>query len=148
MALPRSTDTECNGSFTYTPNANFNGSDNFTYKANDGKANSNIATVSITVNAVNDAPVAVNDAYSVNKDTTLTVVAPGVLGNDTDVDGDPLTAVLVSGVSNGSLTLNSDGSFSYTPIRLFSAVTTSPTRPTMVKLTPTSPPCPSPSPSQ
>ena len=85
------------GSFTYTPNANFNGSDSFTYKANDGKADSNIATVSITVKAVNDAPVAVNDAYSVDEDTILSVVAPGVLGNDTDADGDHLTAAVVSG---------------------------------------------------
>jgi hypothetical protein len=44
--------------------------------------------VSLTVNAVNDAPVAVNDSYSTNEDTVLTVAAPGVLGNDTDQDGD------------------------------------------------------------
>jgi VCBS repeat-containing protein len=104
-----------NGSFSYTPNANFNGTDSFTYKANDGTVNSNIATVTITVNAVNDAPVAVNDSYSTNEDTTLTVAAPGVLGNDTDVDGNALTAVLVSGPTKGMLTLNSNGSFSYTP---------------------------------
>jgi VCBS repeat-containing protein len=104
-----------NGSFTYTPNANFNGTDTFTYRANDGTATSNIATVTITVSAVNDAPVAANDSYSVNEDTVLTVAAPGVLGNDSDADGDPLTAVLVSGPSNGSLTLNPNGSFTYTP---------------------------------
>ena len=46
------------GSFTYTPDANYNGSDSFTYKANDGSADSNVATVSLTVSAVNDAPVA------------------------------------------------------------------------------------------
>ena len=50
------------GSFTYTPNANFNGADSFTYTANDGTADSNVATVTITVDAVNDAPVAVNDS--------------------------------------------------------------------------------------
>ena len=55
-----------------------------------------MATVSITVTAVNDAPVAVTDGYSTNEDTLLTVNAPGVLGNDTDVDGNTLTAVLVS----------------------------------------------------
>src|SRR5204862_307510 len=51
------------GSFTYTPNADYNGADSFTYMANDGQANSNVATVSLTVNAVNDAPVAQDDAF-------------------------------------------------------------------------------------
>src|SRR5439155_6633288 len=96
--------------------ANYNGSDSFTYQANDGVASSNVATVAITVNGVNDAPVAVNDSYSTNEDTTLTVAAgSGVLGNDTDVDGDALTAILVSGPSHGTLTLNPNGGFTYTP---------------------------------
>src|SRR5439155_10316537 len=103
------------GSFTYMPAANYNGSDSFTYRANDGSANSNTATVSITVTGVNDAPVAVNDSYSVAEDNTLTVAAPGVIGNDTDVDGDALTAALVSGPAHGTLALNANGSFSYTP---------------------------------
>ncbi len=60
-------------------------------------------------------PNAVDDAYSVDEDTTLNVAAPGVLGNDSDPEGDPLNALLVSGTANGSLTLNSDGSFTYTP---------------------------------
>ena len=53
-----------NGCFTYTPAANYNGADSFTYKANDGTADSNMATVSLTVNPVNDAPVAAADSYS------------------------------------------------------------------------------------
>ncbi len=73
------------------------------------------ASVSITMLTPNNAPVAVDDAYSVDENTTITVAAPGVLANDSDVDGDPLRAVLVSDVSNGTLTLNDDGSFSYTP---------------------------------
>ncbi len=103
------------GSFTYTPNADFNGSDSFTYKANDGTADSNIATVTITVNSVNDAPVAVADSYSTNEDTPLVVAVSGVLGNDSDVDGDSLSAIKVTDPSNGSVLLNSDGSFTYTP---------------------------------
>src|SRR5204863_423622 len=63
------------GSFTYTPNANFNGVDFFTYKANDGSANSNVATVTITVNAVDDVPVANDDAYAMNEDNVLNVAA-------------------------------------------------------------------------
>ena len=63
----------------------------------------------------NDAPIAANDAYAVAEGGTLTVPAPGVLGNDVDPDGDPITATLVSGPSNASsFTLNADGSFSYT----------------------------------
>ncbi|MGE0607853.1 MAG: tandem-95 repeat protein [Pirellulales bacterium] len=104
------------GSFNYTPSANFNGTDSFTYRANDGTANSNLATVTITVNNVNDAPVAGNDSYSVNEDNTLNVAAAGVLANDTDADGDPLTAILVTGPTKAAaFNLNADGSFSYTP---------------------------------
>src|SRR2546427_4283438 len=88
---------------------NFNGTDSFTYKASDGQAQSGVATVTITVTPVNDAPVAANDdTYTTPEDTQLTVSAPGVLANDTDADGDTLTAVLVSGPSHGTLTLNAD----------------------------------------
>ena len=100
---------------TYTPVANFNGSDSFTYRANDGTADSNVATVTITVNAVNDVPVAVNDSYSTPEDTALTVAVPGVLSNDTDADVNPLTAILVAGPTQGALILNANGSFTYTP---------------------------------
>src|SRR5439155_23026070 len=95
-----------NGSFTYTPAANFNGSDSFTYKASDGVAQSNVATVTLTISAVNDAPVALNDAYATNEDTPLTVSAPEVLGNDTDVDGDALTTVRAEGPRVGEEVLN------------------------------------------
>src|SRR5205823_9303329 len=97
------------------PNADYNGPDSFTYKANDGNLDSSVATVSLTVTAVNDAPVVANDAYSTAEDTPLSVSAPGLLANDTDVEGDGLTAVLVSGPAHGTLTLNSNGSFTFTP---------------------------------
>ena len=103
------------GTITYTPNANFNGSDSFTYKVNDGTADSNTATVSITINPVNDAPVATDDAYSVNEDHALNVAAAGVLANDIDLDSAALTASVLSGPANGTLVLNADGSFQYTP---------------------------------
>ena len=57
----RSFTLHANGSYDYTPAANFNGTDSFTYKANDGTDDSNLATVTITVNPVNDAPVAIDD---------------------------------------------------------------------------------------
>jgi VCBS repeat-containing protein len=108
-----------NGGFTYTPASNFNGTDSFTYRAFDGFLNSNLATVTITVTAVNDAPVAVNNFVSTGQGTTMTVTAPGILGNDSDVEGNSLTAQLVSGVGagNGTLTFNGSGNggFTYAP---------------------------------
>ena len=84
-----------NGAFTFTPAAGFSGTDAFTY-ANDGR-DSNVAVVSIAIAAANRLPIATADAYATNEDTPLTVSAPGVLANDTDEDGDALSAVLVSG---------------------------------------------------
>jgi VCBS repeat-containing protein len=103
------------GSFDYTPNTGFHGTDSFTYVANDGQADSNPATVTITVDAVNHAPAAAEDSYSTPEDQPLSVSAGGVLGNDADADGDALTAVLAQGPDNGTLTLNPDGFFQYTP---------------------------------
>lgn len=71
--------------------------------------------VTITYDLPNTAPTAVADSYATNEDTTLTVAAPGVLGNDSDPEDDPLSAVLVAGPSHGTVTLDADGSFTYTP---------------------------------
>ena len=77
----------------------------------------------VLVGGRNDAPVAVADAgYSVPSGQRLTVPAPGVLGNDTDAEGDPLSAVLVSGPAQGALTLNSDGSLRYDPGATFQSL--------------------------
>ncbi|MBA3711435.1 MAG: tandem-95 repeat protein [Pyrinomonadaceae bacterium] len=110
-----------NGSFTYTPNSNFNGPDTFTYQASDGTLTSNSATVTINVTAVNDTPLAINDSYTVDEDTTLVVAAAqSVLVNDTDADtGATLSAILVTGPTGGTLTLNANGSFTYTPTANF-----------------------------
>ena len=103
------------GSFIYTPDANYHGADGFTYIANDGLVDSTVGTVVLTVDPVNDTPVASDDSYSTDEDTPLVIAAPGVLGNDTDLDGDSLQAVLVTGPSQGMLVLNANGSFTYTP---------------------------------
>ena len=126
----------CDGSFDYTPDTGFFGTDNFTYAASDGTFQSDPTTVTITVNddqggggaagggsgnggSTNTAPVANDDlGYTTNQNTVLTVAPDGVLGNDTDADGDPLSAILVSnsGPSNGTLIyFRSDGSFQYAP---------------------------------
>src|SRR5207244_2007882 len=84
------------GSFTYVHNGGETTSDSFTYKANDGSLDGNVATVNITITPVNDAPIANNDFATVAEGGTINFVAPGVLANDTDPDGPALTAVLVS----------------------------------------------------
>ncbi|WP_457150155.1 SdrD B-like domain-containing protein [Mesorhizobium sp. P5_C1] len=80
----------------------------------DGDLQTHTATTTVHVSAVNDAPVAANDSYNASEDTQLTIAASGLLANDSDADHDPLTALLVNGPSHGVLTLNADGSLSYT----------------------------------
>lgn len=107
---------EADGSFTYTPSADFNGTDTFSVTASDGELSSAEATVTINVTAVNDAPLANPDAYETDEGTPLTVViADGVLANDTDIDNDTLTASRDAPTANGTVELNPDGSFTYTP---------------------------------
>ena len=104
------------GSFTYTPSANFSGTDTFTYRASDSVNQSTPATVTITVNAVNDIPAAANDTFTTPFNTALTPAAPGVLTNDTDADtGATLTPSVVTQPQHGAVTMNANGSFTYTP---------------------------------
>ncbi len=103
------------GTFTYDPDPNFSGSDSFTFTASDGAATSGPATYSITVDPVNDAPVCTSDSGSTNEDTQLTdtVVC-------TDTEGDSLTYAEASEASNGEVTVNADGTFTYDPDPNFS----------------------------
>jgi VCBS repeat-containing protein len=108
---------------TYTPNPNYCGTDTYGYKVTDGVAQSPEVMVTVTITCVNDAPVAGDDApvAGTNKYRTdqggppLTVAAPGVLSNDTDVEGDALTASVVTGPTHGTLVMQPNGSFTYTP---------------------------------
>jgi len=109
------------GSFDYTPDPNYCGPDGFTYHANDGTVDSNVATVDITVNCVNDAPVAVNNNYTHDEDTQLVgnvITDDTGEGLDSDVDvGDSLSMFSNTDVSHGTLVINADasGAFRYDP---------------------------------
>ncbi|MCX7844948.1 MAG: Ig-like domain-containing protein, partial [Candidatus Bipolaricaulota bacterium] len=110
------------GSFDYDPPAGWIGSTSFTYRVVDTSGASSQATVIITVQ--NQDPTAQNDGYTTYKNTPLSVGVPGVLANDSDPDGDALTAELVSGPTQGTLTLNPNGSFTYTPPANWTGTTT------------------------
>lgn len=103
------------GSFDYDHDGSETTSDQFTYKVNDGTVDGNTVSVSLTITPVNDPPVAVADNYSFDRGSSNSLsAAQGVLANDLDPENDDLSAILVSDVSNGTLSLNSDGSFDYT----------------------------------
>ena len=104
------------GSFTYTPSTGFEGTDSFTYRMSRSGSSqqSNAATVTITV--MNNAPVAVNDSYTTSEDTPLTVTAAnGLLQNDTDADGDALTAEFVGEPLHGEVANIEDVFMAYRP---------------------------------
>ncbi len=105
------------GSFTYTHSGTEDLTDSFTYIPFDGKGYGAPTVVSVTITPTNDAPVAFPDSITVGIGQTTTLLTGGmnsVLANDTDADGDALTAILVSGTSSGTLVLNPGGTFSYT----------------------------------
>jgi len=81
----------------------------------DGQSIPSILTLFMVISPVNDAPVGVADSYETDEDVPLTVTAPGVLDNDSDVEDDGLTTALASNAANGTVALNDDGSFTYTP---------------------------------
>ncbi|WP_157539122.1 Ig-like domain-containing protein, partial [Hydrogenophaga flava] len=125
-----------NGSYTYVPNAAAQAldagesqSDVFTYTVRDPGGLTATTTLTITVNGLNDAPVAVDDSRTTAEDTPVTI---SVLGNDTDVDGETLTVTQIDGqaatvgvpiaVANGTATLNGDGTITFTPDAGFNGV--------------------------
>jgi hypothetical protein len=129
------------GTFNYTPQDGFTGDDGFRYQLFDGKANSNVAMVTLRVSpgtseipppsetppptetppsetpppAENQRPLAVNDTFTTPSGTTLNVGPSGILANDSDPEGGPITAAGFSQPLHGSVSVAADGSFSYTP---------------------------------
>jgi VCBS repeat-containing protein len=100
------------GTLQYAPEKDYFGHDSFTYQASDGTAVSDPVTVDLTINPVNDAPVAVEDSFTLDEDTPT---ALNVLANDTDADKDSLSAVNISAPAHGTLTPNTDGTLQYAP---------------------------------
>jgi VCBS repeat-containing protein len=96
----------------YTPAANYNGADSFTYTVSDGNGGTATATVTATVSSVNDAPAASADSATVAEDGTVNVA---VLGNDSDPDGDTLTVASVTQGAHGTVVINPDKTVKYTP---------------------------------
>ena len=103
------------GSLHYTPTRNYYGQVSFVYHSTDGIVVSDRATVTLDVTPVNDVPEALSNNYKTLTNQVRQVAAPGVLGNDRDVEGDGLTAVLDKGPDKGQVEFNADGSFVYTP---------------------------------
>ena len=98
---------------TYTPNANFNGSDSFTFRTTDVHGRqSAAATVSISVTAVNDAPVAADATRATDEDTAIVV---DLTGSVSDVDGDTLTVSVLTGPANGNAVATGPREITYTP---------------------------------
>jgi len=100
------------GSFTYTPDADYAGFDSFTYTVYDGQGGMDIGSASVTVTGVDDAPVAASDQVTTNKGIAISVAA---LSNDSDADGDMLTVTSVTQPAHGTVVNNGDGTLTYTP---------------------------------
>ncbi len=108
-----------NGTVTFTPAANYFGSDSFAYTISDGKGGTASGTVNVTVVGVNDAPVATNDTATTITTTPVTI---NVLSNDSDVEGASLSVVIAASPANGAITVNANGTISYTANASFSGV--------------------------
>ena len=103
---------ERDGRYVYTPALDFNGSDSFTYRVSDGQGGNNVYTVAITVNPVNDAPLAANDAFVTAEDQAHS----GNLPVATDFDRDPVSYAVGQGPQHGSVSIAPDGRYTYTPV--------------------------------
>jgi hypothetical protein len=127
-----------NGTITFAPTANFNGTASFAYVITDGTATATANEI-ITVNAVNDAPVAVTDTYTMNEDGTAITLTPLTTGvDDSDVDGNTLSIVSINGtdltpgtaqiiaVLNGTVNVSAAGGITFTPAANFNGTVTIP----------------------
>ena len=109
------TGTGTSKAITYIPDHNWNGMDTFKVQVSDSGGLTDAITVTVTVTPVNDPPVSVNDTYTLDQDTVMNIPAPGVLSNDTDPDNTTVTAIKITDPTHGTVTLDVNGSFIYTP---------------------------------
>ena len=100
-------------SYTYLPQIDYNGEDSFSYTVSDGQSDSGPAMVRLTITAVNDAPVAQDDIATVDEDHSIHLA---IMANDSDVDCDSLSLIVVSQPTHGTLVMNPDYTVSYTPL--------------------------------
>ena len=107
-----------NGLFSFVPNANFNGTDSFTFRVNDGSLSSSVVTATLNIDAVNDAPTANVATFNGAEDTTLNGTLTG-----SDIEGSALSFSVVTNPANGTLTLNNNGTFLFTPSANFNGPT-------------------------
>ena len=113
VSQPANGSATTNGSMvTYTPDAQFYGNDSFEYEVSDGNGGLDTALVNVTVTGINDAPVAVDDNASTNEDMAVEVA---VLDNDSDPDNDPLTVTTILDEINGTATINSGTTVTFSP---------------------------------
>ena len=99
------------GRYVYTPAADYHGSDSFSYRVSDGQGGTNVYTVGVTVNAVNDAPLAADSAFTTAEDTAYGASLPAAF----DIDRDPVAYALVEPAAHGVVVIAPDGRFTYTP---------------------------------
>ena len=109
---------QSNGSFTFAPVTNYFGTDQITYTTCDDENDCTISTVTITINSVNDAPVAVNDAATTSEDTVLNAT----VANDYDVDDNQIFYSLISSPMQGTISMSANGSYTYTPAPNFNGM--------------------------
>ncbi|MFM7738282.1 MAG: tandem-95 repeat protein, partial [Planctomycetota bacterium] len=102
------------GTFSYRPSENWYGTDGFRYRISDGRGGTAEGSVTLQVQPVNDAPISLENAFTVLQGSTLET-ATGVLSNDMDIESEPLIAILVAPPTRGVITFRIDGSFLYKP---------------------------------
>ena len=108
------------GTWTFTPDDNFNGQVDFTFTVSDGQGGETTATATIDVTPVNDGPVVTDQSFTTDEDTAITITEAELLAGASDLDGDALSVTAVTGSDSGTVVDNGDGTWTFTPDDEFS----------------------------
>ncbi|MBR8830243.1 MAG: hypothetical protein N5P05_002904 [Chroococcopsis gigantea SAG 12.99] len=103
------------GNIIFTPNAGYTGPADFQYTIEDSRGATSTATVNLTVNAANSAPIAVDDIAITDQDKAITIAIASLLANDSDPEGDPISLLSITGGNNGTAVLDGNGNIIFTP---------------------------------